>query len=1402
MATRKENDGEPSIQSIPSALEIGNIEQEHSKPAFSNDLHSACRHGRLDVVRSLVTDYTIESRDANGCTPLHTAAKYGHFDIVKYLISRLPMSLISIKISTKLSLALMSFFQGKLRDKHTDLNCNTPLHASCMGGHLDVVQFLISTIGCDPMSGNNEHLSCLHLAAQHGHLNVVEYLLEEVGSDVNLVDVHGRSPAYLAAGGGHLQVLKYLIVIKGADPQFKTSAEWKNDNFLVMPSRSLVHTASHEGHLNVVKYLLGSHDCSPSCQDEKHVTPLHLASQQGHMDIVEYLVDKHNCDPLCQDKDRITPLHCASSTGHLDVVKYFTAIHHSHLLVKDTYGDTPLHYAASQGKLDVVKHFIEDIKCDPKTKGRWDRTTLHVASDRGHLDIVKYLVESCHCDPLCPNENKQTPLHQASYNGHLNVVQYLNAIHNSDPLVKDTYGNTPLHYAASQGKLDVVKHFIEDMKCDPNIKGQWDRTPLHYASERGHLDVVYYLLESHHCDPLCPDEKKETPLHKASSHGRLEVVQYFTVIHKSDPLVKNTYGDTPLHNAASQGKLDVVKHFIEDMKCDPKTKGQWDRTPLHYASEHGHLDVVYYLVESGHCDPLCPDENMQTPLHCASSNRHFASSNRHFDVVQYLTAIHSDPLKDTYGNTPLHYAAKIGDMQNILYYVEGKKWCPLMQDKYGNNLLHVAAIYGQLKVVKYLTGGNELKKTSQFLCDPAIKNKNGLTALELALENGQKHIESYLLRATTNQIVMNQYALSPSIRILVIGNSGSGKSTLIKALCQNKTLLGKVVKVKGVVPLTAGIIPTTLQSKVFGSVSIYDFAGHEEYYASHEIILQQATQPLVLIAIDISLPAADIEKQMLYWLSILSNAASIKKHKTVHLIVVGSHADQVISETKISVEQTLSSAIDSETGESIQFHGLISCDCRYSGSSHMENLRQMLNAVCMSVRRHIAHTESDYSNRLCASLMHYLQHNISHQAPTITISKLRELIEQLEGPDQTLYELIEQDLLLYTCEKLHLTGHLLFLPHDQSMSESIIVLNQNTVLSRIHSCLGIIQKSLRNDIGMLEESELEKVLHEHLKDVMSPDLATKYLVFTQFCTKVSADQLLSTPENLTSSIYYFFPNLVLSEKPSNLWSTEKEDYTPLYTWCLKCSNPHHFFTPRFLHTLFIQLVQCEEDSNDAGFTIWKNGILIVHCNTTRTIIEVTNQTTQLNLMMQCRKEYKSCLVKQRSKFISMIKSLRNKISSNLELDEFFLPCQRSYPPEAVTKIFLSKVAHSLIEGYPSVVVSEDDNKSKHKNILTGDLLLYDSFLLMNKTLTQEVVMNRHSDTCVPHVTLAKIRESLKPCKDLVAMMQNEAGSGVKEITYSQLFRELCKYSVFTDGNLYVRKIARSTLISFMMCFLL
>ena len=162
--------------------------------------------------------------------------------------------------------------------------------------------------------------------------------------------------------------------------------------------------------------------------------------------------------------------------------------------------------------------------------------------------------------------------------------------------------------------------------------------------------------------------------------------------------------------------------------------------------------------------------------------------------------------------------------------------------------------------------------------------------------------------------------------------------------------------------------------------------------------------------------------------------------------------------------------------------------------------------------------------------------------------------------------------------------------------------------------------------GIFEEFKLKEILSSLLPNQMNPDLAIEYLILTQFCTKVSSEQLMNVPSTLGRVTYYFFPNLVNAKRPVVLWNTAEENYTYLYTWYLECTSTHQFFTPRYIHTLFIQLVKCESDLEHARCIIWKNGILLVHSNGTRCVIEVTDKV--IYLAMQCAKDFELYLVEQ------------------------------------------------------------------------------------------------------------------------------------------------------------------------------
>ena len=1239
----------------------------------------------------------------------------------------------------------------------------TPLHYACRHGRVDVVQQLITHCKYSIESKDGKGYTSLHTAAQYGQVSTFKYLLHNLFVTDELSD-----PLKLRFGSKLAHTLTSLF-------QKKISGRSHRDQSGNTP----LHTACVYGQLDIVQLLTHEIGCDPNDTNSEGLSCLYLAARKGHLPLVRYLIEEVGSEVTLEDEHGRPSTYQAAGGGHLDILKYLIGEkgadpHYTtsrewkkFAEVIVTSGRSLVHTASYNGHLHVVRYLVEQHGCDPSHKDDRGFTSLHLACQQGHMKIMAYLITERHCDPNCTSNIGNTCLHAASLGigDQSEVIRYLVIKHNCSLLVKNMLGNLPLHLAARDGNLDVVKCIL-DMDCDPNCKGQFERIPLHHASECSHIEVVKFLVDKHHSDPLCPD------------------------VHK----------DTPLHLAVKNNNLSVVKLFIEEKSCNPNIQGHLKWGPLHISLKHRHLSMSMYLIGLPHCDVLATVSDSSsdkiTPLSLAVESQNL-------DIITYLCSTrrldpylqpNKEKLLQSTSNAeileyleqfpdPLHTAAVYGDLVTVRHYVEREKWCPKKFDRYGNNTLHNAAQHGQLEVVKYLTGLSKdpINEEVEILCDPQLKNKYGLTAQAIASQNSHRHVVSYLLRATTNQTVLQRDVISPPLSIFVVGNSGSGKSTLVKALSSESSLLGQITKVKGVLPLTAGVVPTTLDSQVFGKVKIYDFAGHEEYYASHEMILGQTTQPLVLLTVDISLPnhESQISKQLSYWLSILSSSVTADaQNRTIHVVIIGSHADQVkLFQSRRQIHQDVTSLVSS--GYSLKYHGFIQCDCRSSTSDSMKRLRQKLNTICKSVRLFLAH-ESDLSNKRCASLMYHIEHSMSKEV-TMTVNKLHKLITSSLAPGSSLVQLIDSDLLLETCKTLSSNGHLLLLPHDDDAKESMLILDNEFILSKVHVCLALVKKRLTNEIGMLDESQLKQVFSELFEESMESDLAIKYFIFAQFCTEVSSDQLISVPASISGISHYFFPNLVQASRPVNLVPPGKNN---LYTWCLKCSDFHHFFTPRYLHTLFIQLVKCQNDTVNVKFTIWRNGILLVHGNGTRSIIEVTDQSTQLYLTMQCMKGCESHLVKQRSTLITLIRALLVKVCPNVNPDEYLHAPHQVYPPIRTAKVTIGEVACAVLHS-DRTIPFELDKGVTAQQVLFEDLLYFDSFHAMEDEKLQGILLQKTSNNLVSLAAMTSIHRSLNMCQELAKRLEDESGQVKRDMTYSQLYGEILQYTIFTVENLYV-----------------
>ena len=79
-------------------------------------------------------------------------------------------------------------------------NGNTSLHIAFIYGHLNIVQYLISELHCNPSCVNNSGYTPLHLACYFNHAHIVQYLLSTGHVNPLAENKDGHTPLSYATG--------------------------------------------------------------------------------------------------------------------------------------------------------------------------------------------------------------------------------------------------------------------------------------------------------------------------------------------------------------------------------------------------------------------------------------------------------------------------------------------------------------------------------------------------------------------------------------------------------------------------------------------------------------------------------------------------------------------------------------------------------------------------------------------------------------------------------------------------------------------------------------------------------------------------------------------------------------------------------------------------------------------------------------------------------------------------------------------------------------------------------------------------------------------------------------------------------------------------------------------------
>ena len=1061
-------------------------------------------------------------------------------------------------------------------------------------------------------------------AAWEGNLCEVRRLIEEKGENPNWRDLLGGTALEAACARCHLNVVKYLVEEQHCDP---------NESYC---RRTPLHCAcgrdydyfgsssSSSSRLDVVKYLIETCHCDPMRVDGYRRTALYYALTEYKLDVVKYLIETCHCDPTCVDKDGRTPLYYALTEYKLDVVKYLIETCHCDATCVDKDGRTPLYYAVTEDKLDVVKYLIETCHCDATCVDKDGRTPLYYAVTKGKLDVVKYLIDTCHCDPMRVDGYRRTPLYYAVTEDKLDVVKYLIETCHCDPMRVDGYGRTPLHYAVIEDKLDVVKYLIETCHCDPMRVDKDGRIPLYYAVTEGKLDVVKYLIETCHYDPMCVDKYGRNSLYYAVTKDKLDVVKYLIETCHCDPMRVDKYGRNSLYYAVTKDKLDVVKYLIENFHCDPMCVDKDGRTPLYYAVTEGKLDVVKYLIETCHCDPMCVDKYGRTPLY-------YAVTRWELDVVKYLIeTCHCDPMHlDEDGLTPLHWAVKSAS-RNVAEYL-------LVECKY----------------------------------NPNCKDKDGHTPLDLDMNNFVSYsCAKILLEAGAKPTVKPP---PPPVKIFIVGNPSAGKSSLTKALQTETSAMGAALAfitgpqlVRNVEQKTAGIVPCQFTSKTYGEVTFFDFAGQQEYYASHAALLKNSissSTPLFLTVADLRDSKEDIKQKLVFWMTFLANQCTSLPTKP-HVIIVGSHKDVIKSKGE-DPKVKLDFEFDQTVASMFHIHDFIPMDCRQHNSRVISKLRTSVKNICETIRK-----------ELDVTTLHYLYIFLLDRfrgVPTVTCEEVQRLAssETLEIPLRQ----NNPDYLYKSCEELDKAGCMMFIKNCEDIAKSWIVLDQAALLSEVNGVLfapeGFKQHcNLANATGVMPVSRLADKFPQH-----NPDMLVLFMSHFEFCQEIHDNEVLHLinqdhcPQSqialtgVSKECYLFFPGLVSLEVPHDVW--EADTQFPHYCgWMLQCCDPGQYLTSQFLQVLLLRIAfSCAlapeartSDILQRKCIFWKNGIYWCNRKGVKALVEIRDppQMREVVVMLCSLAGKEMECAHLRSTIIQLALRAKEQFCSSVQTKQFFI----------------------------------------------------------------------------------------------------------------------------------------------------
>ncbi len=524
-------------------------------------------------------------------------------------------------------------------------------------------------------------------AARRGEVELVRSMLDD-GADVNAAQGDGLTALHASAERGHVEIAK-LLIAAGAD----LDAETRIGHYTPL------HLAGRAGHGHVVLALAEAGADVSRATSNTGVTPLHLAaSAVGGEPAVATLLDYGAAVNAREASAGQTPLMFAAAYDRAAAVHELLS-RGADPAITTTVVDVLRSVAIDREANGRFRRMVRSLRDSAGGAADWDPSPAQVqaairaqrefllSDDPGGevdaTDLVNYrpdypggpdVARPPYRETLVGKTGGMTALLHAAREGHVESARVL--LEGGADVDQVSVGDrtSPLLMAALNGQFDVALLFVEQ-GADPDLAASTDgASPLfavlqtqwapqsnypqpraHDRQEAEHLDVLRALVEAG-ADPnvrlnthlwyweygltkLGIDLQGATPFWRATFAQDLEAMKLLAG-YGADPNIPTSWPAVGMRERRQQDGRQQ-----EDSGLPSLPEGMPSAYPVHIAAGGGWLGLGAFSVRS------VPDQFMS--------------------VLRYLIDEHGADvdLRDSWGYTPLHYAASRGDNEMIRYLV-------------------------------------------------------------------------------------------------------------------------------------------------------------------------------------------------------------------------------------------------------------------------------------------------------------------------------------------------------------------------------------------------------------------------------------------------------------------------------------------------------------------------------------------------------------------------------------------------------------------------------------------------------------------------------------------------------------------------------------------------------------